>query len=137
MTGVLDRTWLASHLPHRGAMSLLDEIVAWDDEHLHARATGHGAERHPLRRAGELPIAAAIEYGAQAVAAHGALVAGDAEPPAAGFLASVRGVTSTPTGWTTSRHPWTSRWIAQAWARAACCIRSAWRRQGGCSPKAV
>jgi len=93
MTGVLDRTWLASHLPHRGAMSLLDEIVAWDDEHLHARATGHGAERHPLRRAGELPIAAAIEYGAQAVAAHGALVAGDAEPPAAGFLASVRGVT--------------------------------------------
>jgi predicted hotdog family 3-hydroxylacyl-ACP dehydratase len=93
MNAARDRAWLATHLPHRGAMNLLDEIVAWDGERLHARATGHGAARHPLRRAGELPITAAIEYGAQAVAAHGALVAGDAAPPAAGFLASVRGVT--------------------------------------------
>jgi len=93
MSGALDRAWLAAHLPHRGAMNLLDEIVAWDDDHLRARATGHAAASHPLRRAGELPIAAAIEYGAQAVAAHGALVAGHSAPPAAGFLASVRGVT--------------------------------------------
>ncbi len=93
MTAVLDRAWLASHLPHRGAMSLLDEVVAWDADPLHARASGHGAARHPLRRGGELPITAAIEYGAQAVAAHGALVGGDAAAPAAGFLASVRGVT--------------------------------------------
>ena len=24
------RAWLATHLPHQGAMSLLDEIVAWN-----------------------------------------------------------------------------------------------------------
>lgn len=93
MSAALGRAWLATHLPHRGAMNLLDEVVAWDDDRLHARATGHGAEGNPLRRAGELPMTAAIEYGAQAVAAHGALMAGGAAPPAAGFLASVRGVT--------------------------------------------
>lgn len=87
-----DRAWIASHLPHRGAMCLLDEIVAWDDERLQARAIGHRRTDHPLRRAGMLPIASAIEYGAQAVAAHGALVAGSAAPPAAGYLAAARSV---------------------------------------------
>ncbi|HSN20553.1 MAG TPA: 3-hydroxylacyl-ACP dehydratase [Usitatibacter sp.] len=86
------REWLASHLPHRGAMCLLDEVVSWDGERLHARARSHAAPDHPLRRDGRLPIAGAIEYAAQAAAAHGALAAGDAPPPAAGFLASARGV---------------------------------------------
>ncbi len=88
----LDRAWIASHLPHRGTMSLLDEIVAWDGERLHARARGHSRPDHPLRRDGELPVASAIEYGAQAVAAHGALLAAHTAPPAAGYLASVRSV---------------------------------------------
>lgn len=89
---LLDRAWIASHLPHRGAMSLLDEIVAWDGERLHARARSHARPGHPLRRGGELPIASAIEYGAQAVAAHGALLGGEAASAAAGYLASVRSV---------------------------------------------
>ena len=84
------REWLAAHLPHRGAMNLLDEVVAWDAAHLHARARSHGAADHPLRRAGELPIACAIEYAAQAAAAHGALVDAASAAPGAGFLASVR-----------------------------------------------
>jgi predicted hotdog family 3-hydroxylacyl-ACP dehydratase len=87
-----DRAWIAAHLPHRNGMSLLDEIVDWDDERLVARAWTHTRADHPLRREGLLPIAAAIEYGAQAVAAHGALLAGDAHVPAAGYLASVRNV---------------------------------------------
>jgi predicted hotdog family 3-hydroxylacyl-ACP dehydratase len=87
------REWLASHLPHRGAMSLLDEVVAWDGARLRARATSHGSPDHPLRREGRLPIACAIEYGAQAAAAHGALLAAGAAPEGAGFLASARGVT--------------------------------------------
>ena len=84
------RDWLAAHLPHRGTMNLLDEVVAWDTEHLHARARNHGAADHPLRRAGCLPIACAIEYAAQAAAAHGALVDAASAVPGAGFLASVR-----------------------------------------------
>lgn len=87
----LGRDWLASHLPHQGSMSLLDEILRWDATTILARARRHGDADHPLRRGGELPIAAGIEYGAQAAAAHGALAAGR-DGPQAGFLASVRDV---------------------------------------------
>ena len=86
----LDRAWIERHLPHRGAMSLLDEIVGWDASTLHAIAIRHRAPDHPLRRAGELPIVAGIEYGAQAAAAHGALASG--KPSGGGVLASVRAV---------------------------------------------
>ena len=91
MTGTrLDRSWLTTHLPHQGRMNLLDEIVAWDATSLRALAHSHRAGDHPLRRAGVLPIACGIEYGAQAAAAHGALTG--AQNFAAGFLASVRSV---------------------------------------------
>ena len=91
MTEVLGRDWIAAHVPHQGAMSLLEEVVRWDFAGLSARATGHRDAHHPLRRAGVLPAACAIEYAAQAVAAHGALLTNGT--PARGFLASVRGVT--------------------------------------------
>jgi predicted hotdog family 3-hydroxylacyl-ACP dehydratase len=71
-------------------MSLLEAIEAHDDTKLRARATSHRAPGNPLRRGDVLPIAAAMEYGAQAAAAHGALAEGGASPP--GFLAAVRGV---------------------------------------------
>jgi predicted hotdog family 3-hydroxylacyl-ACP dehydratase len=84
------RDWIAAHLPHQGPMSLLEEIVSWDAHGLRARATSHRDARNPLRRGETLPIACGIEYGAQAVAAHGALVSEGAS--GAGFLASVRSV---------------------------------------------
>lgn len=90
MNPPLGRDWLAAHLPHQGAMSLLDEIVKWDSTTVHALARRHGALDHPLRRGGELPAAAGIEYGAQAAAAHGALAAQGRR--ATGFLASARSV---------------------------------------------
>jgi predicted hotdog family 3-hydroxylacyl-ACP dehydratase len=85
-----DRAWIERHLPHQGGMSLLDEIVAWDETHVHARTRRHRDADHPLRARGELPAACGIEYGAQAAAAHGALCA--ARPSGAGFLAGVRSV---------------------------------------------
>jgi predicted hotdog family 3-hydroxylacyl-ACP dehydratase len=84
------RLWIANHLPHQGRMSLLDEIVEWDRAAVRAIARNHRAPDHPLRRGGELPIACGIEYGAQAAAAHGALLSQG--PSGAGFLASVRSV---------------------------------------------
>jgi predicted hotdog family 3-hydroxylacyl-ACP dehydratase len=84
------RLWIANHLPHQGRMSLLDEIVEWDRASVRAIARNHRAPDHPLRRGGELPIACGIEYGAQAAAAHGALLSQG--PSGAGFLASVRSV---------------------------------------------
>ena len=84
------REWIAANLPHQGTMSLLAEVVDWDAQRLRARAASHRDPGNPLRRGAELPIACAIEYGAQAVAAHGALVS--EAPSGAGFLASVRSV---------------------------------------------
>lgn len=91
MNGTRGRDWLLANLPHRGAMSLLDEVVSWSAERLHARAVSHASAANPLRLDGRLPVASAIEYGAQAAAAHGA-IASEGSPGAAGFLASARGV---------------------------------------------
>lgn len=91
MNAPLDHAWLAANLPHAGAMNLLDAIVAWDETSLSAVGRNHRSSSHPLRRGAELPIAAGIEYGAQAAAAHGALVAGAAS--GSGMIAAVRAVT--------------------------------------------
>jgi predicted hotdog family 3-hydroxylacyl-ACP dehydratase len=91
VTLVLDRAWLLAHLPHQGAMNLLDAVVAWDEATLRALATSHRDPANPLRREGLLPAAAGIEYGAQAAAAHGAATA--RAPSGSGFLASMRSVT--------------------------------------------
>ena len=85
-----DRAWLAANLPHGGTMNLLDAVLDWDATSLRARVRGHGDPAHPLRRAGVLPITAGIEYGAQAAAAHGALL--DSKPSGPGMLVAVRSV---------------------------------------------
>jgi len=90
LSAPLGRDWLAANLPHQGAMNLLDEIVDWNDAGLRAVASGHRSPAHPLRRGDELPVACAIEYAAQAAAAHGALIA--AAPSGPGMLVAVRGV---------------------------------------------
>ena len=90
MNVVRDRAWIEAHLPHKGGMNLLETIAAWDATSVHAIARGHRDPSHPLRRDGELPIVAGIEYGAQAAAAHGALSSSRSSPT--GFLASVRAV---------------------------------------------
>ncbi len=78
-------------IPHRGAMSLLSEIVRFDEETITCRAISHRDPAHPLREHGILPGLCAIEYAAQAMAAHGALT--DPRTPRSGMLAAVRDVT--------------------------------------------
>lgn len=92
----IDRAWIAAHIPHQGSMCLLDHVASWDAERLIAIATSHVAQDNPLRAHGRLGAATGIEYAAQAMAIHSALLATsrpDAENmarPQAGFLASVR-----------------------------------------------
>ncbi|WP_321842628.1 hotdog family protein [Paraburkholderia bannensis] len=97
----LDRAWIEAHIPHSGAMCLLDGVEAWDDTRIQCTATSHRDQRNPLRSRGRLAAACGIEYAAQAMAVHGALVGacgadgstGSADArPRVGFLASVRGV---------------------------------------------
>jgi predicted hotdog family 3-hydroxylacyl-ACP dehydratase len=88
----LDHAWLLAHLPHQGSMCLLDHIDAWDRERIRCTAASHRAPDNPLRAHGRLGVACGIEYAAQAMAAHGALLAAPDAPPRAGYLTSARGV---------------------------------------------
>lgn len=101
----LDRQWIEQHIPHKGRMCLLDEVLAWDAAHIRCRSNTHRAADNPLRAHGRLGAACGIEYAAQAMAVHGALIAASAPlastvsshlrgsiGAAVGYLASVRNV---------------------------------------------
>jgi predicted hotdog family 3-hydroxylacyl-ACP dehydratase len=89
---VCDRAWIAAHIPHQGSMCLLDRVLSWNTERVVCGSSTHRAPDNPLRAHGRLGSACAIEYAAQAVAVHGALL--DANPGNTGFglLASAREV---------------------------------------------
>lgn len=87
-----DHAWIEARIPHKGNMCLLDAVLQWDNETIVCRATSHIAADHPLRAEGSLGIANGIEYAAQAMAVHGALLAASDSAPAAGYLTSVRDV---------------------------------------------
>ncbi len=87
------RDWIAAHIPHRGAMCLLDEVVDWNAQRIRCEARTHTSPEHPLRAEGRLAALCGIEYAAQAMAVHGALLrTGAAAAPSLGYLASVRKV---------------------------------------------
>lgn len=89
---MLDHGWLLAHIPHQGSMCLLDRVDAWDATRIRCSARSHRAPDNPLRAHGRLGAASGIEYAAQAMAAHGALLAAADAAPRAGYLASVREV---------------------------------------------
>jgi len=73
-------------------MCLLDRVDSWDAQHIQCSASSHRAPDNPLRAHGRLGAACGIEYAAQAMAAHGALLAAADSAPRVGYLASVRAV---------------------------------------------
>ena len=89
---MLDRVAIAARIPHQGSMCLLDAVLAWDSGQIHCRASSHRQPDNPLRAAERLGAACGIEYAAQAMAVHGALLAPEGAPPRPGYLASVRSV---------------------------------------------
>jgi len=87
----LDREWIESHIPHRGRMCLLDEVLSWDAVRIRCRAASHRLADNPLRAHGRLGAACGVEYAAQAMAVHGAIMAHMAGTQVqAGLLTSVR-----------------------------------------------
>ncbi len=80
-------------IPHRDAMSLLDCVIDWTDTDIHLNASSHRDPNNPLRSDGRLRAVHLCEYGAQAMAVHGGLIARAAGAVASpGFLVSIRGV---------------------------------------------
>lgn len=70
---MLTRTEFAPLIPHAGSMCLLDGVLAWDAATIHAVSESHARGDHPLRGADGLHAVHLAEYGAQAMAVHGAL----------------------------------------------------------------
>ena len=93
MSARVGRTEIERLVPHGGAMCLWDEVVAWDPQRIVLRTRNHRDPMHPLRSSGLLRAVHLCEYGAQAMAVHGGLLAreggGSARP---GMLAALRGV---------------------------------------------
>lgn len=74
-------------------MCLLDEVVAWDEAAIHARTRSHARNDNPLRSDGQLRALHLAEYGAQAMAIHGGLLArAQGAVAAPGYLVSLRDV---------------------------------------------
>lgn len=91
---MIARAELESLVPHAGTMCLLDSVMQWDAQRITAQTLGHRRYDNPLRNAdGRITALHLIEYGAQAMAVHGGLLArqqgGSALP---GYLASARSV---------------------------------------------
>jgi len=88
---MVERDWIATHIPHQGNMCLLDGVVQWDDTRLTAIASSHLAPDNPLRAYGCLSSVHGIEYAAQAMAVHAALLgtAHAKSAPRAGVLEQI------------------------------------------------
>lgn len=93
MPSILPKSDWSALIPHAGAMCVLDEVVAWDDAAIHARTRSHARADNPLRSDEQLRALHLAEYGAQAMAIHGGLLAraqGAVAGP--GYLVSLRDV---------------------------------------------
>jgi predicted hotdog family 3-hydroxylacyl-ACP dehydratase len=73
-------------------MCLLDSVTEWSSERIRCTSASHRRPDNPLRANGRLASVCGIEYAAQAMAIHGALLATAGGQPRQGYLASVRGV---------------------------------------------
>ena len=96
---------IARRIPHQHSMCLLDRVTSWDLQQICCEADSHRSLDNPMRAHGRLGASCGIEYAAQAMAVHGALIAesrggasviGDAkagsQPARGGYLVSVRSV---------------------------------------------
>lgn len=91
---MLPKTDWAPLIPHAGSMCLLDAVLAWDEQTIHAISAGHARADNPLRGPQGLHAMHLAEYGAQAMAVHGGLLAHAKGAQAArpGRLVSLRDV---------------------------------------------
>jgi predicted hotdog family 3-hydroxylacyl-ACP dehydratase len=88
---LIEKLALDALIPHTGAMCLLDAVLNWDSTSILCRTQSHQDPNNPLRTQQGLSALQGVEYGAQAVAVHGALLApsgGDVK--VRGYLVAVR-----------------------------------------------
>ena len=100
LPSTLQRADIARRIPHQHSMCLLDQVTAWDTRQIQCEADSHRSPSNPMRAHGRLGASCGIEYAAQAMAVHGALIAeslavdsaAGGVPVRGGYLVSVRNV---------------------------------------------
>lgn len=93
MTPIIKRDELAGLIPHAGTMCLHDAVIEWDKDSVLCATQSHLRPDNPLRKNNKLSAIHAIEYGAQAMAVHGGLLAREqGKVLVPGYLAAVRNV---------------------------------------------
>ncbi len=82
---------LCGLIPHTGTMCLLDQVESWDEEHIVCNTLTHQLTDNPLRKNEHLHVVHGLEYGAQAMAVHGGLLARkNNEKMKPGYLVAIR-----------------------------------------------
>lgn len=98
----LNEATIRQLLPHQGDMCLIDGLSQWSPDQAICQSSAHLRSSHPLSDDDRLGSATLIEVAAQAMALHGALLAGagaddlnesSGAPDKHGVLAGVRKVT--------------------------------------------
>lgn len=90
---LIEKSELCRLIPHAGTMCLLGGVLDWNEDSITCIATSHLDADNPLRHAGQLASVHLLEYGAQSIAVHGALLArraGNTQGP--GYLAALQDV---------------------------------------------
>jgi predicted hotdog family 3-hydroxylacyl-ACP dehydratase len=102
---LLTKDWIAAHIPHQGSMCLLDGVKEYGAEHIVCVTSSHSLMDNPLRVAERLGMATGIEYAAQAMAVHCALLAETTElsqntkQSTQGYIAAIRAVSNNLDHW--------------------------------------
>jgi predicted hotdog family 3-hydroxylacyl-ACP dehydratase len=78
-------------IPHGPSMCLLDSVLNWDTKQIQCMATSHRDINNPLRNKNELSSLCGIEYAAQSMAVHGALL-NESRTRSEGLLLSVKDI---------------------------------------------
>jgi len=90
---MIDRDTLCGLIPHAGAMCLLDSVINWNETEISCLSETHSKSENPLRSANILSSVMLIEYGAQAMAVHGGLLAREQQSKlSGGYLAALRNI---------------------------------------------
>jgi predicted hotdog family 3-hydroxylacyl-ACP dehydratase len=87
----LDQARIRQLVPHSGPMCLLERATFWDERRIRCEASSHLHPGNPLRAGGVLRAITGIEYAAQAMALHSALLQ-HGTPGEDGYLVSARDV---------------------------------------------
>lgn len=89
-----DRQEILTLIPHQADMCLLESVIEWDFVSVLAASGTHRSPANPLLLNGRLHAIHLCEYGAQAMALHGGLLArAEGRKAMPGLLVSLRDVT--------------------------------------------